>query len=588
MTSINVTVSDVRAKAEKTGKLTVGMVGVPVCFSFDETWEGLKRIAVFRCGNVIRDRALLLSDSTTVPYEVLYKENERLWVGVEGRGENGELVIPTTWAEVGVVLDGANATGREGDEASPNAYDDIMAAIKSGALRGPQGPKGDKGDPAVVPPRDISTGKLTDGEKAALAALTDQGWLGSKLFIESNNLPGFATWAYGSANVDVSSYLQSVHKTFGKMFDTANKASNGYKYQMLPETEDNRLFFAMLVPGSYGGGTAFSSHGYRYTMAEEDYRVGDLFCSRFTKKLENGSSTDKCYYMALFLGAENRNGYTYRRFLVYIDYGDGVAESHSVYITDYTDLCALMGADTEIGTPIYYFVLRPENIAVADTLRVEKAVNALGKLTAMPEYLVNYDILVTKDSKTLDQQIDDILWEIFDKNRENASAVNAFVSVVCDGAGSDRFSLKAGGNRWMMLITKITSHYARVLAWCTGSYWVRSKSNGVWGPWCQENPAMECGFAYCTTERYDGKPVYTKLVNCGAAPTDFKSISHGLRNFTPIRSIATMGDYVLPVGFDIPSKYGNYHCILTNNITINNTSAYKGLPVKVQIWYIKK
>lgn len=38
---------------------------------------------------------------------------------------------------------------------------------------------------------------------------------------------------------------------------------------------------------------------------------------------------------------------------------------------------------------------------------------------------------------------------------------------------------------------------------------------GAWQPWECENPPMELGVEYRTTERWNGKPVYTKLMNYG-------------------------------------------------------------------------
>lgn len=39
-----------------------------------------------------------------------------------------------------------------------------------------------------------------------------------------------------------------------------------------------------------------------------------------------------------------------------------------------------------------------------------------------------------------------------------------------------------------------------------------------WRPWEWVNPPMMAGVEYRTTERYMGKPVYTKLVDCGGCP----------------------------------------------------------------------
>ena len=113
--------------------------------------------------------------------------------------------------------------------------------------------------------------------------------------------------------------------------------------------------------------------------------------------------------------------------------------------------------------------------------------------------------------------------------------------------------------------------------------------NWVWGEWCQEDPPMHYGVEYCTTEKYNGKPVYTKLVNCGGMATDFKTVKHGLpAGFTPVRSCCTMGKYNLPVGLDLPDRSAYYYAILSEYIALNAAAAtYKNLPVAVQIWYTK-
>ena len=43
--------------------------------------------------------------------------------------------------------------------------------------------------------------------------------------------------------------------------------------------------------------------------------------------------------------------------------------------------------------------------------------------------------------------------------------------------------------------------------------WVRNVANGIMMDWEWDNPAMELGVEYCTTERYNGKPVYVKRIS---------------------------------------------------------------------------
>lgn len=48
--------------------------------------------------------------------------------------------------------------------------------------------------------------------------------------------------------------------------------------------------------------------------------------------------------------------------------------------------------------------------------------------------------------------------------------------------------------------------------------------DGSWGPWEWVNPPMELGIEYRTVERFQGKPVYVKVVDCGVM-TNNKTIA---------------------------------------------------------------
>lgn len=56
-----------------------------------------------------------------------------------------------------------------------------------------------------------------------------------------------------------------------------------------------------------------------------------------------------------------------------------------------------------------------------------------------------------------------------------------------------------------------------------------SDGDGAWGEWEYLNPPMSLGVEYRTTERYWGKPVYVKLVDCGNI-ADNKKVAHGISN----------------------------------------------------------
>lgn len=90
--------------------MTSGSVNVyQVQFEFSEDWEGLTKTAVFETRG--RSRAVLLDDTglCTIPREVLAAPKTALRVGVYGAW--GDMVLPTVWAHLGAILEGAAPAG---------------------------------------------------------------------------------------------------------------------------------------------------------------------------------------------------------------------------------------------------------------------------------------------------------------------------------------------------------------------------------------------------------------------------------------------------------------------------------------------
>ena len=60
-----------------------------------------------------------------------------------------------------------------------------------------------------------------------------------------------------------------------------------------------------------------------------------------------------------------------------------------------------------------------------------------------------------------------------------------------------------------------------------------------WSSWDWINPPMQTGVEYRTTERWNGKPVYAKLIDFGSLPNiSRKTISHNIQNVQSIVDIA--------------------------------------------------
>lgn len=98
---------------ERPQKITAGTVGLPIEFTFDGQWDGLSKTAVFRVRHT-KKIVESLETETTVPWELLDKPGAWLSVGVYGMNADGSVVIPTVWANVAVIKEGADPDGDPG------------------------------------------------------------------------------------------------------------------------------------------------------------------------------------------------------------------------------------------------------------------------------------------------------------------------------------------------------------------------------------------------------------------------------------------------------------------------------------------
>jgi hypothetical protein len=95
----------------------------------------------------------------------------------------------------------------------------------------------------------------------------------------------------------------------------------------------------------------------------------------------------------------------------------------------------------------------------------------------------------------------------------------------------------------------------------------------TWGEWEWENPPMEVGVEYLTTERWQGKPVYRRLVTfkLTEATSGEILVPHGISNFGGlVRQSAVLQDK-----FPLPYMYGGntawVSTVNDTNIIVSNT-----------------
>ena len=90
--------------------IPAGIIGAQVELEYaEDVWKGLHKTVVFR-GPVTKD-VVTDANIVTIPKEVTEKPMSLLSVGVYGVDADGNLAIPTIWADLGFVRESANPSG---------------------------------------------------------------------------------------------------------------------------------------------------------------------------------------------------------------------------------------------------------------------------------------------------------------------------------------------------------------------------------------------------------------------------------------------------------------------------------------------
>ena len=116
----------------------------------------------------------------------------------------------------------------------------------------------------------------------------------------------------------------------------------------------------------------------------------------------------------------------------------------------------------------------------------------------------------------------------------DSSAVDSWDNATANGFyKSNKGTPDGDGNYWHGIVCNYGGERCSQLVWKTwGDNFTimatRRINDGVPEPWEWINPPMDTGAVYRTTRRYMGKPVYTKLIDCGTIPYNTrKNISYG-------------------------------------------------------------
>ena len=168
---ITMTVNARRATFNSDDLITSGSVGIPVEFILSDDFDGLSSIAVFEGSGASVDVALM-SDACVVPPEVVAIPGGYLRIGVYARNGEGTIVIPTVWVSTQVILPGAEPSGVDPSQPTPDwtaqvqeAAAEALSIAQSIEQRadegdfdgepGPAGPQGERGETGPQGPQGI-------------------------------------------------------------------------------------------------------------------------------------------------------------------------------------------------------------------------------------------------------------------------------------------------------------------------------------------------------------------------------------------------------------------------------------------------
>lgn len=108
--------------------IPAGIIGAQVEFEYDDdVWKGLHKTVVFH-GPVTKD-VVTDENIVTIPPEVAEKPMSLLSVGVYGVDADGNLAIPTVWADLGIVRESANPSGDTTTDPSIPVWAQIQGMI---------------------------------------------------------------------------------------------------------------------------------------------------------------------------------------------------------------------------------------------------------------------------------------------------------------------------------------------------------------------------------------------------------------------------------------------------------------------------
>ena len=197
---IDIYVQRTRARACSDAPITSGSVGLVARFRFSEEWDELNKIAIFETDNYKEPVEIPEAGEVTVPDSVLVYPWTQLRVGVRGESEDGDVVIPTVYADCGTISLGANMTP-VGTPPTPSQAEYLQAQIDELRESGIGGGITEETDPTVpawakAPEKPSYTaaevGALPVGTEIPVVPTKVSAFENDRGYLTEQNLSGYA------------------------------------------------------------------------------------------------------------------------------------------------------------------------------------------------------------------------------------------------------------------------------------------------------------------------------------------------------------------------------------------------------------
>ena len=178
---------------------------------------------------------------------------------------------------------------------------------------------------------------------------------------------------------------------------------------------------------------------------------------------------------------------------------------------------------------------------------------------------------------------------------EGATAIDSWANAVRNGYyRSSNDTPDGNGNGWHGIVVSYSTALCNQFVWKTWDAGTRMATrrvyNGVAEPWEWINPPMIAGTEYRTTERWNGKPVFTQLIDCGLS-ADKKTISYlnSEQISAVIRHAGRISGSVAPQANnnDWANAWSLQFLVSTTSAGLRCGTSLVGKQTYLQIWYVK-